>query len=92
MITHYKRIWHIVLGPSAKPDSIILDLPLSGVENGQYVSFLCEGNVGKPPGNLFGKNYDMEDKVLLFTQMSVLRQLRYLVIVLSMEQVIWPFS
>jgi hypothetical protein len=38
--------------------------------------------------NLFGKNYDMENKVLLFTQMSVLRQLRYLVIVLSMEQVI----
>ena len=26
--------------------------------------------------NLFGKNYDMENKVLLFTQMSVLRQLR----------------
>jgi hypothetical protein len=42
--------------------------------------------------NLFGKYYDMENKVLLFTQMSVLRQLRYLVIVLSMEQVIWPFS
>jgi hypothetical protein len=38
--------------------------------------------------NLFGKYYDMENKVLLFTQMSVLRQLRYLVIVLSMEQVI----
>ena len=38
--------------------------------------------------NLFGKNYDMESKVLLFTQMSVLRQLRYLVIVLSMEQLI----
>jgi hypothetical protein len=30
--------------------------------------------------NLFGKHYDMENKVLLFTQMSVLRQLRYLVI------------
>jgi hypothetical protein len=29
--------------------------------------------------NLFGKNYDMENKVLSFTQMSVLRQLRYLV-------------
>jgi hypothetical protein len=26
--------------------------------------------------NLFGKNYDMENKVLLFNQMSVLRQLR----------------
>jgi hypothetical protein len=38
--------------------------------------------------NVFGKNYDMEKKVLLFTQMSVLRQLRYLVIVRSMEQVI----
>jgi hypothetical protein len=38
--------------------------------------------------NLFEKNYDMENKVLLFTQMSVLRQLRYLGIVLSMEQVI----
>jgi hypothetical protein len=38
--------------------------------------------------NLFGKKYDMENKVLLFTQMSVLRQLRYLVIVVSMEQVI----
>ena len=38
--------------------------------------------------NLFGKNYDMESTVLLFTQMSVLRQLRYLVIVLSMEQAI----
>jgi hypothetical protein len=38
--------------------------------------------------NLFGKNDDMEKKVLLFTQMSVLRQLRYLVIVRSMEQVI----
>jgi hypothetical protein len=38
--------------------------------------------------NLFGENYDMENKVLLFTQMSVLRQLRYLGIVLSMEQVI----
>jgi hypothetical protein len=38
--------------------------------------------------NLFGKNYDVENKDLLFTQMSVLRQLRYLVIVLSMEQVI----
>jgi hypothetical protein len=25
--------------------------------------------------NLFGRNYDMENKVLLFTQMSVLRQL-----------------
>jgi hypothetical protein len=55
MITHYKRIWHIVLGPSAKPDSIILDLPLSGVEYGQYVSFLCEGNVGKPPGKFIWK-------------------------------------
>ena len=42
--------------------------------------------------NLFEKNYDMENKVILFTQMSVLRQLRYLGIVLSMEQVIWPFS
>jgi hypothetical protein len=38
--------------------------------------------------NLFGKNYHMENKVLLFTQMSVLRQLRYLIIELSMEQVI----
>jgi hypothetical protein len=38
--------------------------------------------------NLFGKNYDMENKVLLFTQMSILRQLRYPRIVLSMEQVI----
>ena len=38
--------------------------------------------------NLFGKNDDMENKALLFTQMTVLRQLRYLVIVLSMEQVI----
>jgi hypothetical protein len=38
--------------------------------------------------NLFGKHYDMEKEILLFTQMSVLRQLRYLVIVLSMEQVI----
>jgi hypothetical protein len=38
--------------------------------------------------NLFEKNYDMENKVLLFTQMSVLRKLRYLGIVLSMEQVI----
>ena len=37
--------------------------------------------------NLFGKNYDMENKVLLFTQMSVPLQLRYLGIVLSMEQV-----
>ena len=39
-------------------------------------------------GNLFGINYDMEKEILLFTQMSILRQLRYLVIVLSMEQVI----
>ena len=38
--------------------------------------------------NLFGKNDDIKNKVLLFTQMSVLRQLRYLIIVLSMEQVI----
>jgi hypothetical protein len=38
--------------------------------------------------NLFEKKNDMENKVRLFTQMSVLRQLRYLVIVLSMEQVI----
>ena len=38
--------------------------------------------------SLFGKNDDMENTVLLFTQMSVLRQLRYLGIVLSMEQVI----
>jgi hypothetical protein len=38
--------------------------------------------------NLFGKNYDMENKVLLFTQMSILRQLRYPRVVFSMEQVI----
>jgi hypothetical protein len=38
--------------------------------------------------NLFCKNYDMEKKVLLFTQMSVLCQLTYTVIALSMEQVI----
>jgi hypothetical protein len=88
MITHYKGIYHIILGPSAKPDSIILDLPLSGVEDEQYVSFMCKGNVGKPLGKFILTNYDMENKVLLFTQISVLRQLRYLVIVLSMEQVI----
>ena len=37
------------------PDSIISDLPLSGVEDGQYVSFVCKGNVGKPPGKFIWK-------------------------------------
>jgi hypothetical protein len=39
----------------AKPDSIISDLPLSGVEDGQYVSFVCKGNVGKPPAKFIWK-------------------------------------
>jgi hypothetical protein len=41
----------------AKPDSIIADLPLSGVEDGQYVSFVCKGNVGKPPGKFIWKKF-----------------------------------
>jgi hypothetical protein len=32
-----------------------LDLPISGVEDGQYVSFVCKGNVGKPPGKFIWK-------------------------------------
>ena len=52
-------------------------------------SHLCaKAMLGNLLENLFGKNSDMENKVLVFIQMSVLRQLRYLVIVLSMEQVI----
>ena len=52
-------------------------------------SHLCaKAMLENPLENLFGKNYDIENKVLLLTQMSVLRQLKYLVIVLSMEQVI----
>jgi hypothetical protein len=39
----------------AQPDSIILDLPPSGVEDGQYVSFMCNGNVGKPPAKFIWK-------------------------------------
>jgi hypothetical protein len=32
-----------------------LDLPPSGVEDGQYVSFVCKGNVGKPAGKFIWK-------------------------------------
>ena len=31
------------------------DLPLSGVEDGQYVSFVCKGNVSKSPGKFIWK-------------------------------------
>ena len=39
----------------AKPDIIISDLPLSKIEDGQYVSFVCKGNVGKPPAKFIWK-------------------------------------
>ena len=32
-----------------------MDLPPSGVEDGQYVSFVCNGNVGKPAGKFIWK-------------------------------------
>ena len=32
-----------------------MDLPPSAVEDGQYVSFVCKGNVGKPPAKFIWK-------------------------------------
>ena len=54
--SHIINVYNIFLGPSAKPDIIILDLPPSAVEDGQYVSFVCKGNVGKPPWKFILKN------------------------------------
>jgi hypothetical protein len=71
MITHYKGIYHIILGPSAKPDSIISDLPLSGVEDEQYVSFMCKGNVGKPPGKfILTKLRHGEQSPIIYSDLS----------------------
>jgi hypothetical protein len=36
---------------------------------------VCKGNVGKPPGKFIWKKLRHGEQVLLFTQMSVLRQL-----------------
>jgi hypothetical protein len=67
-----KKEFHFVLGPSAKPDSIISDLPLSGVEDGQYVSFVCKANVGKPPGKfIWKKSRHGEQSAIIYSNVSI---------------------
>ena len=58
--------------------SIISDLPLSGVEDGQFISFVYKGNVRKPPGKFILKTIRHgEQSTIIYSDVSTLTLLIY---------------
>lgn len=46
----------IHVGPSSKPDSVTM-YPFTGISHEDYVSFICEGNVGNPAGKFVWRKH-----------------------------------